>query len=104
MAEIIFIFCKLGDGWLKLYLFPANHLYLVNKDYFFIILMYHEKTNVVSNNQNSLERAILMNTHGLCLYRELKKVNISTIKYPLFSVSLKTLLDNIKVINLFCSV
>ena len=26
---------EIGDGWLKLYLFAANHLYLVNKEYFF---------------------------------------------------------------------
>ena len=49
---------------------------------------------MVCDNQNSLERATV----------ELKKVNISIIKYPLFSVSLRTLLDKIKAINLFCSV
>ena len=43
-----FFFCfqdctEIGDGWLKLYLFAANHLYLVNKEYFFIIPMYYEK-------------------------------------------------------------
>ena len=48
--------------------------------------LYYEKSNVVYNNQNSLERA----------YVELKKVNISIIKYPLFSVSLRTLLDKKK--------
>ena len=56
--------------------------------------MYYEKTNGVCDNQNSLERATV----------ELKKVNISINKYPLFSVSLRTLLDKIKVINLFSSV
>ena len=70
----------------------ANHLYLVNKEYFFIIPVYYEKTNGVCNNQNSLERATV----------ELKKVNISISKYPLFSVSLRTLLDKNKVLNLFC--
>ena len=69
-------------------------MYLVNREYFFIIPMYYEKKNVVCNNQNNLERAT----------KEMKKVNISIIKYPLFSVSLRTLLDKIKVINLFCSV
>ena len=34
-----------------------------------------------------------MTTQGI--YIELKKVNISIIKYPLFSVSLRTLLDKI---------
>ena len=53
-----------------------------------------KKTNGVCDNQNSLERATV----------ELKKVNISIIKYLPFSVSLRTLLDKIKVINLFCSV
>ena len=71
--EILFFifqdYTEIGDGWLKFYLFAANHLYLVDKEYFFIIPMYYEKTNVVYNNQNSLERAILMNTHGICLYR-----------------------------------
>ena len=71
--EILFFifqdYTEIGDGWLKFYLFAANHLYLVDKEYFFIIPVYYEKTNVVYNNQNSLERAILMNTHGICLYR-----------------------------------
>ena len=40
------------------------------------------KKQMVCDNQNSLERATV----------ELKKVNISIIKYPLFSVSLRTLL------------
>ena len=48
---------------MKLYLFAANHLYLVDKEYFFIIPMYYEKRNVC------LEGVILMNTHGICLYR-----------------------------------
>ena len=80
----------------EIILISANHLYLVNKEYFFIIPVYYEKTNDVSNNQNSLERATV----------ELKKINKSIIKYPLFSVSLRTLLDKtkIKVIILFCSV
>ena len=53
-----------------------------------------KKTNVVCNNQNSLERATI----------ELKKVNISVIKFPLFfSFSENTVGQN-KVINLFCSV
>ena len=50
----------------EIILISANHMYLVNKEYFFIIPMYNEKTNVVCNNQNSLERATI----------ELKKVNI----------------------------
>ena len=86
---LFFIFpdyTEIGDGWLKIILISANHLYLVNKECFFIIPMYYEKTNGVCNNQNSLERAII----------ELKK--------PLFSVSLRTLLDKKNVINLFCSV
>ena len=69
---LFFIFqdyTEIRVGRLKLHLFAANHLYLVNKEYFFIIPMYYEKTNVVCNNQNSLERAILMNTHGICLHR-----------------------------------
>ena len=78
----------------EIILTSANHMYLVNKEYFFIIPMYYEKPNGVCNNQNSLERATV----------ELKKVNISVIKCPLFSVSLRTLLDKIKVIKLFCSV
>ena len=75
---LFFIFpnyTEIGDGWLKFILISANHMYLVNREYFFIIPMYYvKKTNVVCNNQNSLERATI----------ELKKVNISTIKYPLF--------------------
>ena len=43
------------------------------------------KKQMVCYNQNSFERATL----------ELKKVNISIIKYPLFSISLRTLLDKI---------
>ena len=87
-----FYFSGLHRNWrwvAEIILISANHMYLVNKEYFFIIPMYYEKTN-----QNSLERATV----------ELKKVNISIIKYPLFSVSLRTLLDKLKVINLFCSV
>ena len=78
----------------EIILISANHLYLVDKEDLFIIPMYYEKTSGVCNNQNSLERATV----------ELKKVNISIIKYPLFSVSLRTLLDKIKVITLYCSV
>ena len=33
---------EIGDGWLKLYLFAANHLYLATKEYFFTIPMYCE--------------------------------------------------------------
>ena len=58
----------------EIILISANHLYLVDKEDFFIIPMYYEKTNGMCNNQNSLERATV----------ELKKVNISIIKYPLF--------------------
>ena len=66
----------------------------MNKEYFFISPMYYEKTNGVCNNQNSLERATV----------ELKKVNISIIKYPLFfSFSENTVGQKI-VTNLFCSV
>ena len=61
-------YTEIGNGWLKLYLFAANHLYLVAKEYVFIIPMYYEKKNP-NNNQNSFERAILMNTHGIYLYR-----------------------------------
>ena len=46
----IFIFqdcIVVGEGWLKLYLFAANHLYLVNKEYFFIFLMYYEKKQML---------------------------------------------------------
>ena len=54
--EILFFifqdYTEIGDGWLKLYLFAANPLYLVDKEYFFLIVMYYEKTNVVCNNQN----------------------------------------------------
>ena len=66
---LFFIFpdcTEIGDGWLKFILISANHMYFVNREYFFIIPMYYEKTNVC-NNQNSLERATI----------ELKKVNIS---------------------------
>ena len=65
-------YTEIGDGWLKFILISANHMYLVNRENFFIIPMYYEKTttNVVCNNQNSLERATI----------ELKKVNISIIK------------------------
>ena len=89
--SLFFIFpdyTEIGDGWLKFIYIYANHMYLVNREYLYIIPMYYEKkTNVVCNNQNSLERATieLSNTH-------------------FFSVSLRTLLDKIKVINLFCSV
>ena len=97
--NFIFYFFRLHRNWswvAEIILISANHMYLVNKEYFFIIPMYYEKTNGVCDNQNSLERATI----------ELKKVNISIIKYlpVLFSVSLRTLLDKIKVINLFCSV
>ena len=72
---LLFFLCfrttEIGDGWLKLYLLAANHLYLVDKEYFFIIpmYMYYGKTNVVCSNKNSLGRAILMNTNDICLYR-----------------------------------
>ena len=57
MAEIIFICCK-----------PP--VLLVDKEDFFIIFQgIMKKTNVVCNNQNSLERAIFINTHGICQYR-----------------------------------
>ena len=85
----IFYFSGLHRNWrsvAEIILISANHLYLVNKEYFFIIPMYYEKTNGVCNNQNSLEGATV----------ELKKVNISIIKYPLFSVSLRTLLEKKK--------
>ena len=73
-GEILFFifqdYTEIGDGWLKLYLFVANHLYLVDKEDFFIIFQgIMKKTNVVCNNQNSLERAIFINTHGICQYR-----------------------------------
>ena len=74
----------------EIILISANHMYLVNKEYFFIIPMYY----VVCNNQNSFERATV----------ELKKVNIYNQIPTFFSVSRRTLLDKIKVINLFCSV
>ena len=39
MKFYFFIFqdyTDIGDVWLKLYLFAANYLYLVDKEYFFI--------------------------------------------------------------------
>ena len=80
-GEILFFifpdYTEIGAGWLKFILISANHMYLVNREYFFIIPVHFEnkkQTNGVCNNQNSLERATT----------ELKKVNMSIIKYPLF--------------------
>ena len=77
-----FYFSRLHRNWswvAEIILISANHMYLMNKEYFFNIPMYY----VVCNNQNSLERAE-ENTHFFQFLREL--------------------LDKIRVINLFCSV
>ena len=48
MFFFIFQDCiEIGHGWLKLYLFAANHLYLVNKEYFFIIPMYYDQCIII---------------------------------------------------------
>ena len=81
-GEILFFifpdYTEIGRWVAEIILISANHLYLVNKEYFFIIPKYYEKTNGVCNNQNGLARTTV----------ELKK--------PLFSVSLRTLFDKKK--------
>ena len=56
-------------GWNYIYLLQTTCILVAKEDFLFIIPMYYEKTNVVCNDQNILERAILMNTNGICLYR-----------------------------------
>ena len=46
-GEILFFifpdYTEIGDGWLKFILISANHMYLVNREYFFIFPMHYEK-------------------------------------------------------------
>ena len=70
MGEILFF---IFPDYTEIILISANHMYLVNKEYCFIIPMYY----VVCNNQNSLERAT----------KELKEVNIYIQILTLFSFS-----------------
>ena len=45
--EILFFifpdYTEIGDGWLKFIVISANHMYFVNREYFFIIPTYYEK-------------------------------------------------------------
>ena len=109
--EIFFLFFPEIRLWLKrqfyfLFFWTTQKLEMVGWNYidfckspvfggkedFFTIPMYCEKTNGVCNNQNSLERATV----------ELKKVNISIIKYALFSVSLRGWSGGAKVSCILC--
>ena len=40
-------YTEIGDGWLKFILISANHMYLVNREYFFISQMYSEKKQML---------------------------------------------------------
>ena len=48
--SLFFIFpdyTEIGDGWLKFIYISANHMYLVNREYFYIIPMYYEKKQML---------------------------------------------------------
>ena len=47
-GEILFFYFYRNRRWVaEIILISANHMYLVNKEYFFIIPVYYEKTNGV---------------------------------------------------------
>ena len=86
---LFFYFSGLHRNWrwvAEIILISANHMYLVNKEYCFIIPLYY----VVSNNQNSLERAT----------KKLKNINIYNQIPTFFSFSENTVGQNKRL--LFC--
>ena len=48
--SLFFIFpdyTEIGDGWLKFIYISANHMYLMNREYFYIIPMCYEKKQML---------------------------------------------------------